>query len=80
MANKLQSAMPGALLGTDHIIAFLLHHLYLLYSSLILFSGRADHWTVLDGGLSHTRRGTDLDRPLGRADADVPLAGCDLHR
>jgi hypothetical protein len=26
MANKFQSAMPGALLGTDHIIAFLLHH------------------------------------------------------
>src|ERR1700719_2778354 len=30
MANKFQSAMPGALLGTDHIIAFLLHHFYLL--------------------------------------------------
>jgi thiosulfate dehydrogenase [quinone] large subunit len=39
MANKFQSAMPGALLGTDHIIAFLLHHFYLLYVSLILFSG-----------------------------------------
>src|ERR1700738_785383 len=38
MANKFQSAMPGALLGTDHIIAFLLHHFYLLYASLILFS------------------------------------------
>jgi thiosulfate dehydrogenase [quinone] large subunit len=38
MANKFQSAMPGALLGTDHIIAFLLHHFYLLYTSLILFS------------------------------------------
>jgi len=38
MANKFQSAMPGALLGTDHIIAFLLHHFYLLYGSLILFS------------------------------------------
>jgi hypothetical protein len=32
MANKFQSAMPGALLGTDHIIAFLLHHFYLLYA------------------------------------------------
>jgi thiosulfate dehydrogenase [quinone] large subunit len=30
--------MPGALLGTDHIIAFLLHHFYLLYAALILFS------------------------------------------
>src|SRR5258705_3932479 len=38
MANKFQSAMPGALLGTDHIIAFLLHHFYLLYVALILFS------------------------------------------
>jgi thiosulfate dehydrogenase [quinone] large subunit len=37
-ANKFQSAMPGALLGTDDIIAFLLHHFYLLYASLILFS------------------------------------------
>ncbi len=35
MANKFQSAMPGALLGTDHIIAFLLHHFDLLYVSLI---------------------------------------------
>ena len=33
MANKFQSAMPGALLGTDHIIAFLPHHFYLLYVS-----------------------------------------------
>jgi uncharacterized membrane protein YphA (DoxX/SURF4 family) len=38
MANKFQSAMPGALLGTDHVMAFLLHHFYLLYVSLILFS------------------------------------------
>src|SRR5882672_1535592 len=38
MANKFQSAMPGALLGTDHVIAFLLHHFYLLYAGLILFS------------------------------------------
>ena len=38
MANKFQSAMPGALLGTGHIIAFLLHHFYRLYVSLILFS------------------------------------------
>src|SRR3982074_2561594 len=37
MANKFQSETPGALLGTDHIIAFLLHHFYLLYVSLILF-------------------------------------------
>src|SRR6202045_575586 len=38
MANKFQSAMPGAFLGPDHIIAFLLQPFYLLYASLILFS------------------------------------------
>src|SRR6201988_3541398 len=38
MANKFQSAMPGALMGTDHILAFLLHHFYLLCAALILFS------------------------------------------
>jgi thiosulfate dehydrogenase [quinone] large subunit len=38
MANKFQTAMPGALLGTDHVIAFLLHHFYLLYAALIVFS------------------------------------------
>jgi uncharacterized membrane protein YphA (DoxX/SURF4 family) len=38
MANKFQSAMPGALLGTDHLIAFLLHHFWLLYPAVILFS------------------------------------------
>jgi thiosulfate dehydrogenase [quinone] large subunit len=39
MANKFQTAMPGALLGTDHVIAFLLHHFWLLYPAVILFSG-----------------------------------------
>ena len=38
MANRLQSAMPGALLGTDHLMAFLLHHFWLLYPAVILFS------------------------------------------
>ena len=37
-ASKFPSATPGALLGTDHIIGFLLHHFDLLYASLILFS------------------------------------------
>src|SRR6202008_1443070 len=39
MANKFQTAMPGALFGTDHLIAFLLHHFWLLYPAVILFSG-----------------------------------------
>jgi uncharacterized membrane protein YphA (DoxX/SURF4 family) len=38
MANKLQTAMPGALFGTHHIVSFLLHHFYLLYAAIILFS------------------------------------------
>lgn len=39
MANKFQSAMPGAILGTDHIISWLLQHFVALYAGLIVFSG-----------------------------------------
>src|SRR3984885_15430675 len=38
MANKFQTAMPGALFGTDHLIRFMLHHFWLLYAGVILFS------------------------------------------
>ncbi|WP_256887606.1 TQO small subunit DoxD [Acidomonas methanolica] len=38
MANKFQTAMPGALFGTDHLISFLLHHFWLLYACVIMFS------------------------------------------
>ncbi len=38
MANKLQSAIPGALLGTGHLVGFLLRHFSILYPALILFS------------------------------------------
>src|SRR6201995_5153042 len=38
MANKLPTAMPGALFGTDHLISFMLHHFWLLYAGIILFS------------------------------------------
>src|ERR1700757_3289538 len=38
MANKFQTAMPGALFGTDHLINFMLHHFWLLYAGVILFS------------------------------------------
>jgi thiosulfate dehydrogenase [quinone] large subunit len=38
MANKLQSAMPGALLDIQPIIQFLLQHFILLYTAIILFS------------------------------------------
>jgi thiosulfate dehydrogenase [quinone] large subunit len=38
MADKFQAAMPGALLGTDQVIAFLLQHFWLLYPAIIVFS------------------------------------------
>jgi thiosulfate dehydrogenase [quinone] large subunit len=38
MTNKFQSAMPGALFGTDHVIRFMLQHFWLLYAGVILFS------------------------------------------
>ncbi len=38
MAHKFQSAMPGAILGTEHLIAYLLQHFWLLYASIIIFS------------------------------------------
>lgn len=38
MANKFQTAMPGALFGTGHLISFMLHHFWLLYAGVILFS------------------------------------------
>ncbi|WP_291511562.1 TQO small subunit DoxD [Acidithiobacillus sp.] len=38
MAYKFQTAMPGALLGTDRLVAFLLHHFTLLYLGVIVFS------------------------------------------
>lgn len=38
MANKFQTAMPGALLGMDRVISYMLHHFWLLYTSVILFS------------------------------------------
>ena len=38
MAHKFHTAMPGALLGLDKVIGFLLQHFALLYVSVILFS------------------------------------------
>ncbi|MBU2754210.1 quinol oxidase [Acidithiobacillus sp. CV18-2] len=38
MAYKFQTAMPGAILGTSHLISFLLHHFVLLYAGVIIFS------------------------------------------
>jgi thiosulfate dehydrogenase (quinone) len=38
MANKFQTAMPGALFGFDQVISFLLLHFDLLYAGLIIFS------------------------------------------
>lgn len=38
MANKFQTAMPGALLGFEHVISFMLQHFWLLYAGIIIFS------------------------------------------
>ncbi|EDP9508111.1 DoxX family membrane protein [Salmonella enterica subsp. enterica serovar Java] len=38
MAYKFQTAMPGALMGLEHVISFMLQHFWLLYTSVILFS------------------------------------------
>ncbi|AOW48027.1 quinol oxidase [Acetobacter lambici] len=38
MANKFQTAMPGALFGFEHVISFLLQHFWLLYTGVIVFS------------------------------------------
>jgi hypothetical protein len=71
----------GRILGTDRIIAFLLHHFYLLYVSLILFSA-AELITglCLMAGILTRGCGAGLDRPLSRACADVRVAGRNLHR
>src|SRR5260370_27138487 len=37
-ATMFQTAMPGAVFGTDHLISFMLTHFYLLYAGVILFS------------------------------------------
>lgn len=38
MANKLQSAMPGALFDLSSVVGFLLQHFVILYTAIILFS------------------------------------------
>ena len=38
LANKFQSAMPGALLGMDRVVAYMLHHFALMYAGAIVFS------------------------------------------
>jgi hypothetical protein len=38
MANKFQTAMPGAIFGMSHVISYMLHHFALLYLGVILFS------------------------------------------
>ncbi len=39
MADKFQTAMPGALLGMGDVIAYMLQHFWVLYAGIILFSG-----------------------------------------
>lgn len=38
MANKLEAAMPGAIMGFNYLINFLLQHFFILYAAIILLS------------------------------------------
>lgn len=38
LANKFQSAMPGALLGMDRAVDYMLHHFALMYAGAVVFS------------------------------------------
>lgn len=38
MANKFQTAMPGALFGLNYVVSFMLTHFHVLYAGVILFS------------------------------------------
>ncbi|WP_458072141.1 TQO small subunit DoxD [Rhodanobacter sp. BL-MT-08] len=38
LANKFQSAMPGALLGMDRVVDYMLHHFTLMYAGAVAFS------------------------------------------
>ena len=81
MANKFQTAMPGALFGTDHLISFLLTHFYLLYAGVILFSAaELIAGAMLMTGLMTASRGAVVHGLLGAADGDVRLAGRHLHQ
>ena len=81
MANKFQTAMPGALFGTDHLISFLLTHFYLLYAGVILFSAAE----LIVGAMLMTGLLTRLAAVFSMGFsvllmADVRLAGRHLHR
>lgn len=38
MANKFQSAMPGAIMGFEYIVSFMVQYFWILYPAIILFS------------------------------------------
>lgn len=38
MANKFQSAMPGAIMGFEYVVSFIVQHFWILYPAVILFS------------------------------------------
>ncbi len=81
MANKFQTAMPGALFGTDHLISFMLHHFWLLYAGVILFSAAelVVGAMLMAGALTRVAALVSIGF-FRAADGDVRLAGRDLHR
>jgi TQO small subunit DoxD len=80
MANKFQTAMPGALFGFDQIISYLLLHFDLLYAGLIAFSAADPLRRDADGGFPDASRRAGQHRLLGPADDRLRLAGRDLRR
>lgn len=38
MANKFQSAMPGAIMGFEYVVSFMVQYFWILYPAIILFS------------------------------------------
>ncbi len=81
MANKLQTAIPGALFGLDRALAFLLDHFWLLYAAIVLFSAvELIVGFALMAGLPDAARGAHVGRTIRFADAAVRMAGRNLRR
>ena len=80
MANKFQTAMPGALFGTDHLISYLLQHFYLLYAGVILFSAaELISGCDADGRPANPRLCSSVRWFFHPVDGDVRLARSNLH-
>ena len=81
MANKFQTAMPGALFGFDQVISFLLLHFDLLYAGLIVFSAaELISGVMLMAGIPDAPGRAGQPGLLRPADDPLRLAGRHLRR